>query len=1135
MICNVMRMKRTYILIAFLLCYMGARAQHAYHSVLAEHTWYKMSVAQEGIYKLDYATLASIGIDMESLNPNQIRIFGNVAGALPEKNADERPDDLTEMAIFVSGADDGRFDEDDYVLFYGQEPTRWSYVEGIREGYQRNRNYYSDYTYYFLCADSGVNGLRIGSQASLSVTEATTVISDFFYMAWHEEELMTPYFSGQNWYGEMLTEADPILEIAFELPNLIADKPISFTSKVMGRVAKNKMHYNLWVNDNLVADNSPISSYGEGGYTFGASSNILNKQIALDSDTAICRLEIVPENNNASLYLDCFELSCWRRLKRVGKEFSFKIMPSQFGDGTTAVWIQDVDHNYQLWDVSDAMHPCVQEGLLSGGSFVFASDQPADRRYYLFKPSAYRHIEDFELVANQDVHAVADADMLIIAPRVFREQAEELAEMHRQWDNMLSVVVDVNEIANEFATGTPDPSGIRDFIRMVYYRSGGHLKYITLFGKASADFRDIEGYGHNFVPTYETMVLPFSHEKSFCSDDYYVLMDANDGQNCFGMVDLGIGRLPVATVDDAEKVLEKIRHYHDMGSMHGDWKMNHLLMADDDLDSFFNQTETCGSMIDTLCHDMHLVKLYTDAYRHQSSVSGMRHPGAHDELMRLFDQGFLSMHYAGHAGYLGLTSEAVFTVSDIAELTNYDRLPFLMTATCEFSVFDNPLKVSAGEQMLLSDKGGAIALFTAPRPTQGGNNLLLAKNWSKHVYSRENDQPLRFGDICRLAKSDTPNANANVTYVLLGDPALRISLPQEEIKTLKINGNNLQEEFLLHAMSMVNVEGEIRDANGRVDNGFNGELWVKLYDKKSRFTTLGQEKASIHNYSFYNDVLYRGRVTVTNGKFNLSFQIPSDINMTSGMARLSYYAYDSIRQIDAMGVFEGFSLGGVDPAMVHDNEGPQIRLYWNNPDFVNGDVVARSGVLCAELYDAQGICHYDFSLGRNIILNSNLSDYDNLNLNDVFEPALDDFRRGTITLPIFDLEPGTYEFNLKVWDTQDNPSEARLWFMVQDGIFLSKVLNYPNPFSDETYFTLAHDGNDGQYDVNIEIFDMMGRHISSLNQKVVSAGNVMEPIRWEGRDSNGNPLRTGVYLYRLSLTDEDGNTRTVSQRMVVAR
>ena len=64
----------------------GLAQDNAYHSVLQEGTWFKLSVAQEGVYKLDYATLQSMGIDMNALNPNQIRIFGNLSGPLPERH-----------------------------------------------------------------------------------------------------------------------------------------------------------------------------------------------------------------------------------------------------------------------------------------------------------------------------------------------------------------------------------------------------------------------------------------------------------------------------------------------------------------------------------------------------------------------------------------------------------------------------------------------------------------------------------------------------------------------------------------------------------------------------------------------------------------------------------------------------------------------------------------------------------------------------------------------------------------------------------------------------------------------------------------------------------------------------------------
>ena len=223
--------------------------------------------------------------------------------------------------------------------------------------------------------------------------------------------------------------------------------------------------------------------------------------------------------------------------------------------------------------------------------------------------------------------------------------------------------------------------------------------------------------------------------------------------------------------------------------------------------------------------------------------------------------------------------------------------------------------------------------------------------------------------------------------------------------------------------------------------------------------------------------------------------------------------------------------------MVPDDEGPKITFYWNSPEFVNGDVVEPSGVLYADLYDAQGIYHYDFSLGRNILLNSDLNACNNLVLNDHFVPAIDDFRRGRVVLPVNDMPAGTYKFILKVWDMQDNPAEASLWLTVgrSPDAFLAQVISFPNPFVDETWFSFAHYGDDGQFDVNIELFDMLGRNVASLRKTVATENNVSEPIRWDGRNSQGAPLPTGLYFYRLTVTDETGFSRTVSQKVMINR
>ncbi|MBR1514867.1 MAG: type IX secretion system sortase PorU [Bacteroidales bacterium] len=1126
-------------LASMLLAGQGMAQDNTYTSVLSEHTWHRLSVAQEGVYKLDYVTLEAMGIDMTALNPDQIRIFGNPSGALPEKNEDPRSDDLTEMAVYVTGADDGVFDLQDVVLFYGQEPTRWKLIDSNAETYRRERNYFSDSTFYYLCVDSGVEGLRVGEKATLPVEGTTTVITDFPDFVWHEAELMSPYFQGQNWLGECLDQPGSLFQLPMVFPNVVASKPAYMKSQVMGRIKEVSMYYDAWVNDNHVANHAAISKYGDNYYGTMAS---LNKQITLESDTAEFKLSFTA-SKSASLYLDYVEILAWRQLKRVGTMFPFRLMPSQFGDDVSAIWVQNTDANYWLWEVTNPMRPMLQNGVLSGGNLVFATDEKTEKRYMMFNPSAALPVTHWTSIANQNVHAIADADMLILTPALFKEQAQALADYHAELDGMLSVVVDVDEIFNEFGTGTPDPSAIRDFVRMVYRRSGGRLQYLTLFGRASADYRNIKGYGNNFVPTYEALANPH-HEVSFCTDDFFGMMDDDEGSNSDGRVDIGIGRLPVTTVEEAETVLRKIRHYNDLAQSHGAWKSDLLLVSDDDNTDYVNHNEMYANMFDTINHALTSKKVYVGAYPRVNTSSGVTVPGANADLVQALEKGALMMLYVGHGGVRGLTGEYVFTNSDINALTNYDRMPFVYTATCEFSKYDNPLLVSAGEQMFLNPNGGSVAMFTTCRPTYGGNNAKHSKAFVSNVCQRgADDKPMRFGDIVRLTKNDPLNyssmaslSNINIRFVLLGDPALRFPEPMEKIAVDKINGVVVDDanQNELHAMSMVRVEGLVNRASGVFDANFNGKLWVRFYDKKSKVKVERYGDGSKDVY-YHKDVLYQGQATVTDGRFSVSFQVPKEIMPENGKARFSFYAYDSIRGIDAMGGFDDLTLGGVDPAAIADDEGPKIEFYWNTPEFENGQSVERFGVLYADLYDAQGIYHYDYSLGRDIMLSSNHSIFDRLVLNDRYEPAMNDFRRGRIAIPLNELDPGTYEFSLKVWDTQDNPSEASLWFVVDDDLFLSQVRNFPNPFADETYITMTHVGEDANFDVNIEIFDLMGRPVTRLSQKVSSINGVIEPIRWNGCNDYGVPLRSGVYLYRLTLTDETGFFRTVSQRMVISR
>ena len=1119
---------KTRIYFSLLLLLLALNAAYAQwdkrESVLCHHTWYKVGVTEDGVYGIGVQQLRSLGVDPATVNPSQIRVFGNVTGVLPEANAASRFDDLEEIAIQVTGSLDGAFDGDDQVLFYGQGPANMKL--NMLDYYTYAPNLYSDTVYYFLCIDSGVQGLRIQEVAPVTTTADDPVVSDFLDYLYQDHDEVSPYASGREWYCDLITAQEGAESFVFETPGRVVSKAIRITSKVLGR-CKTPFSYNLRLNERVVLNQSPIAGFGD--YEYGKESEV-DQAVHSDQESITVRYEINANGSNPMLFVEHFVLHFWRELRLYQNDLGFRLLPSQLRT-TSRVLLSDVSAQVTCWDVTNPMQPARQPLSFQSGNAFFGVAETAERRFHLFAPSGVKAVESVQLIPNQNLHALMDAELLIITPKVFQGPAEELAEFHRTMDGMTCVLADIDEIYNEFGTGMHDPTAMRDFIRMLYLRSEGRLKYVLLMGKASHDYRDLKGLGYNFVPTYESNHKSCLEVVSVCTDDYFALMDLDEGQNCEGFVDLGVGRLPITTEAQGYDVVRKIKHYADLSAIHGPWKNTHLFLADNDSKTYVNNVEYLDRMMDTVCHSSTTKKIYIDSYPLVSTPSGMRCPQAHDELMRSLTEGCAVLSYTGHGGMKGLTSELVLSNTDVIAMDNYDKLPFVHTATCEFSKYDSPTVISAGELMVLNPNGGAIALLTTVRPTYPGPNQKLSMSFTENVYDFDEDGMLRFGDIYQRAKSNQYYYSSNnLVYVLFGDPALRFSYPTSRVNTSKINGAAPFAELAFHSSELMTVEGFISSDGGRIDNLFNGMMDVTLYGGKSEYTTFGAYDIPL-DYAFYHDVLFEGKATVSNGLFSIQIPLPYDIGQGEGFARLSYYAYDTVRSIEANGVFDHLRVldGG---AASQDTQAPEIHLYWNTPDFESGDVVARTGTLYADVFDASGIYHYNVSIGRDMVLNSNCLDYNNLIVNNFYEPALDDYQRGRIAVPVNDLDDGTYEFSLKVWDTQNNVGEATIVLTVERSHLLSQVVSYPNPFTEEVWFSFVHGELSEPLQVVIEVFDIFGRRVATLHEQTAAESGVVPPIHWDGRSDHGNSLVPGVYVYRMTITDSKGKAKTITQRMV---
>lgn len=1079
---------------------------YAAHSVLKDGTIYKIGVVKDGMYRISYDDMAAAGIDVNVLNPNKISMFGNVNGNLPEANDVASYDDLTEMDIIV---------DDNGILFYGEGPCNWS-PYGHYFKYQTN--YYSDTTFYFLKIDNQNDGKRMIPQPQ-DAGEYQNVVTTFMDKKYHEIDLHNYYHRGRKWYGETVNADNVELTIPFVFKNIVADVQGNLelcfigASKIEGTKARVK------INGVQMVDDIVIPKSGE--YSFGAEKTV-SGLINIPNDTVEVTLEIVSNTSAPFLGLDFISVNACRSLIYENEQLIFAINRRSIPE-IEMVNVDNVGAEAVLLDVTSPLSPKIQDFSLIGNTISFTRELVSTTKFVLFEDSDLMSVNSIKHIDNQDIHSIMNAEMLIITDKLFAEQAEAIKTIHEEDEGLLSEVVFVDEIYNEFASGSPDITGIRNFIRMVYERSS-ELRYVLLLGRGTNDYKNVEGYGGNFVPPYEAL-NSVNEIYAYVTDDYYGLMGASEGAQCLGMMDIGVGRMPVLTTYEADVVVDKIRRYMYYAKTNGQWRNEMLLLADDKK-AYESGSDEIEAIVDTTKVSVNIDKIYSDAYKRQKLSDGSYcYPEVTASIINKFNEGIMMMTYLGHGGVRGLSASSIFMTKDIESLENYYKLPFVVTGTCEFSAFDDASLVSAGEILYTMENGGAIGMFTTTRPTNAPINKAIVKRLVKNTFSNRNIRHLAMGDIVLRTKQENDSNSSNyLSYEFFGDPALRFTYPEKNIVIETVNGMSSDNTISVAPMDTINVKGWISDGGGAVDETFNGVVYPKMYDNKATYKTLNNQgqTSNVYTFSNYSDVLYEGGFSVVNGRFDCTVIVPSSVNNQNGMAKLSFYATDTINETDANGFFKNIVVDG-HSAVSPDFEGPEINLSWN------------AGHLSAVLHDPQGICHYNSMLGRDIVIHIESANlYKSLIVNDYYEQKVDDYTTGNVEIDLDLLEEGENVITLKAWDTHGNSNIASITVESTGNHQFTKmhnVINYPNPMDESTCFTIDYDKKDARVDVEIHIFDITGRMVNILKYNDLSSSNLK--MNWDGRAAGGERLPTGVYIYKVYLKDSDGETHDTSQRLVI--
>ncbi|MBX7226273.1 MAG: type IX secretion system sortase PorU [Chitinophagales bacterium] len=1111
---------------------LGNRS-YAANSVLASGNWYKFGVTKSGLYKLDYDFLKSLGMNPDNINPAQIKIYGHDGGMLPQLAGSAVIDDIKEYGIKVvtSGVN---FKSGDYILFYAPGPEEWIY-NSANQTFRHQVHYYAATKNFFITAD-GATGQRIGA-ATLSTDGAVATLTTYDDFAFKEDELTNLGRSGIRWFGEEFGFEDQ-RTYNFSFPDIDNSASAKINSSFAARSSSFSTSFSVAGNGtNLATYNiGPVgsSTLADYGRSSGGTASLANP-----SDNISVTVTYSRPDFDSRGWLDYIEIQVKRKLIYRNTPLYFRGIATS-GSNTYQFEVSNMSSSVEIWDITDVFNPKKVNYALAGGTASFKMTLNGVHEFVALENSSLTPTA-LGKVENQNLHGLPQADMIIIARKNTMAKAQELANFHAEKQGLTTHVIDLERVFNEFSSGTNDMTAIRDFVKMFYDRAGGNTslmpKYLLLFGDGTYNNRNLGAY---YIPSYQS---PWSLEllKTYTSDDYFALLDDSEGDNIDNTttqkLDIAVGRIPADNDEKASIAVAKIKKYMSSEGF-GDWRNQFTLVSDDE-DGILHEDAADGvaQIIKTTEPTINVDKIYLDAFVQTSGAGGSTYPEVNDAINKKMFTGSLFMNYVGHGGVFGWAKERVLTFDDINTWENEDKLPLFITATCEFGPYDQEGEYTAGERVYFSEKGGAIALLTTVRLVYSDRNEEINRNFVTKLLEANNAGTVVLGDVLTASKNITFTADGNRKFTLLGDPALIIGFPQHNIATTAINMTPVTEPLdTIKALSKVKIEGAVQNKSGNLLSGFNGIVEVRMYDKAKTINTLeNDEESGPFTFSLQKNVLFNGRAQVSNGLFSVEFLIPKDIDYTFGAGKLSYYANDADE--DAGGFFNDFIIGGISDTIINDNEGPIVELFMEDESFIFGGLTSESPNLFAKLFDENGINTSGNGIGHDITAIIDEETSNTIVLNDFFKGNLGDFTKGEILYPFSQLSPGRHTLTLKAWDNLNNSGKGYTEFVVAESeeFAINNLLNYPNPFSTHTEFTFEHNRAGSNLDVRIEVYAVSGRLVKTLTSNGVASGYRFNEISWDGLDDYGDKLARGVYIYKVTVSDDEGNTVKKLEKLVILR
>lgn len=1111
-----------------------AHLQSATSSLLSEGTWYKISVPKEGIFKIDRNFLSSNGISVDQVNFQHLRIFGHGGGVIDERVLNDQPDDLMEIAAFYS-SNQTIMSTQDYVLFYSTGPTTW---EASTNTFLHRKNYYEDKSYYFITFDHGP-GKKIEEKNYLSENFIDEInLSDERYL-YHSEQYH-PSGMGKQWYSQRLTPAsNPSMTYAHTLPLQNATGTVTLNTKIANR-SFTSGSATFYIDNQLIDQNNLFPS--------GDNYKIreVNKSLSFTASGSPQELKFkfqLPGNSEA--YIAYIEANFQKPIQFQDPQVAFHSLHTlTYSDQDFVSFkINNAVPNLKVWNVTD--HNNVYALTFSNQLSHIIDKAGKAQSYYAFTGNHFPIPSFSGTVAPQNLHALSEVEYVIITAPEFMDQAQELAQFHRDKYNTTVQVINVKKIYNEFSSGSQDIAAIRNFIRMMYTRGQEHnipLKNVLLFGAASYDYKNIITPNTNFVPTFQTLNSE-GYVSTYPTDDFFAILDEGESIHSLNsFLDIGIGRIPATSVAEAQNFVNKVKNYHSPESF-GPWKMQASLVADD-RETGMNHLADCESIAQPIIDNQPgftLHKIYSDAHNVVAGASGNRYPTMNQAINERIFQGTFYMSYSGHGSPLRWAHEAILTADDYNNWRNINALPLMITATCDFGRYDepNPEERSAGTKIIMNDKGGAIAMITTTQAVYSSSSTQLTRGMVDQLF-QQNSQ----GDYQSIGLAYMNGKNFNLgqnaaKFALLGDPAMSLGFPKHKIiitDLSEIIGDQAYPTDTLKALGQYRITGKVVQQNDQPLDHFNGEINIRIYGQEEAVNTVNHFPGTTPSFSSQTNLVVNQKGIVENGHFALDLIISKDINYELGAAKIAMYAHSN--EEDAMGYESEVTIGGYSENWAENHHPPIVKVYLYDSLYHYSGFTDPNPVIFVALEDDIGFNISGSSIGHDLIGILNEDFQNPVVLNTFFESSTEGPHKGFIYYPMFNLPEGEHVITVRAWDVHNNLGEGHVRFEVkkqlEDSLRIQNLHNFPNPFNEQTTFVFEHNLKNMDLKVHIDLFDISGKKVQTLVDSIAPSSNKVY-IPWTGKDANDLPLSRGIYFYRVNIIKDEKVIDTAYEKLLLLR